>query len=48
MMIFESEAMVFLLYGVAVAGLFLYMDYILRRWSWIPRKRHNRQYTERF
>lgn len=34
---------------VAVIGLtVLYLMYILDRWSWIPRKRHNRVFNERF
>ena len=25
-----------------------YLSYLLDRWSWIPRKRHNRVFNERF
>ncbi len=31
-----------------VAGLAGWMAYVIRRWSWIPRKQHNRRYNERF
>ena len=31
-----------------VAALAGWMAYVIRRWSWIPRKQHNRRYNERF
>lgn len=33
---------------VLVAALALYLEYLIRRWSWIPRKKHNRVFNERF
>ena len=45
----EQNAVVYAVLLVAlIAGLVLYWMYILERWSWIPRKRHNRVFIERF
>lgn len=33
---------------VTAVGTALWLEYVLRRWSWIPRKRHNRTYIEKF
>ena len=44
----ENEAIVFGLFGIAVIGLCLWFGYVLRRWSWIPRRQQRRGFGERF
>lgn len=45
----EQNAVMYAVLLVAlIAGLVLYWMYILERWSWLPRKRHNRVFIERF
>lgn len=44
----SNSAMVALALVLTIAGTVLWFDYVLRRWSWIPRKRHNRTYIEKF
>lgn len=46
--VLNSEAIVLVCAGLLVIATGLYMEYIIRRWSWIPRKEHNRVYRERF
>ena len=31
-----------------IAALVLWGEYVLRRWSWFPRKRHDRIFIEKF
>lgn len=47
-LILDTEAVIFVAYGVLVAGVGLYLNYLIRRWSWIPRKRQRRTFTERW
>lgn len=45
----EQNAVMYAVLLVAlIAGLVLYWTYILDRWSWIPRKKHDRVFIERF
>ena len=44
----NNEGIVFAGFGLFMIGLILWFDYVIRRWSWIPRNRHNRQYREKF
>ena len=46
--VMENEAGVFLLTGVGLALLVLFAGWVLREWSWIPRKRQSRVFYERF
>lgn len=46
--VLESEMILFGIYALAVVGFAIWFGYILRRWSWIPRKRHDRVFVERF
>lgn len=46
--VLENETVVFILYGVAVTLLALYFGYLLRNWSWIPRKRQRQRFNERW
>ena len=46
--VLENEAVVFILYGAAVALLALYFGYLLRRWSWVPRKQQRQRFGERW
>lgn len=48
MTVMENELILFGLYGLAVVGFAVWFGYVLRNWSWIPRKRHNRVFIERF
>ena len=47
-MILESEVVVLILGGVGIAALGLYFGYILRNWSWIPRRKQRRGFGERW
>lgn len=44
----SNEAVNALIFVILVAGIALWLEYIIRRWSWIPRKRHDRIFVERF
>ena len=44
----DNEACVFIVYGIAVILGILWFGHLLRRWSWMPRKQHGRQFVERF
>ena len=46
--VLENEAILLGLAGLAVVGFGIYWEYIIRRWSWTPRKKHNRRFDERF
>ena len=46
--VLENEAILLGLFGLAVVGFAIYFEYIVRRWSWIPRKKHDRVFVERF
>ena len=46
--ILENEAVLFYALIALIGLTALWFDYIIRRWSWIPRNRHNRQYREKF
>lgn len=44
----ENEAVYFALAIMAIVLLGMWFKYIMERWSWIPRKKHNRVFIERF
>ena len=44
----SNEAVNALIFVILVAGIALWLEYIIRRWSWIPRKKHNRIFIEKF
>ena len=46
--VMENELIYFGLFGLAVAGFLIYFGYLLRNWSWMPRKKHERVFIERF
>ena len=46
--VMQNEAVYFGLFGLSVAGLALYMGYVIRRWSWIPRRKQRKCFTERW
>ena len=46
--VLENEAILLGLFGLAVAGFAIYFEYIIRRWSWIPRKHQRKNFGERW
>jgi O-antigen/teichoic acid export membrane protein len=44
----ENEPIYFALAAMAIVLLGMWFLYIMRRWSWIPRKRQRRYFVERF
>lgn len=44
----ENCAMNAILIIGLIAGLVLWFEFVLRRWSWLPRKRHARTFYEHF
>lgn len=44
----DDGPMIFIGLALAIVGIALWLEYVIRRWSWIPRKRHNRVFIERF
>lgn len=44
----QNEAIVFGMFGIAFLLLVLFFGWVFREWSWIPRKRHDRVFYERF
>ena len=46
--VLENELGVFILYGIFLILFCLWFGHVLRQWSWTPRNRHTRRYTERF
>ena len=46
--VLENEAIVLGLFGLATVGVALYLEYIFRRWSWLPRKHQRRSFGERW
>ena len=46
--VLQNEAILLGLFGLAVVGLAVYLEYIFRRWSWVPRKRQRKYFTERY
>jgi hypothetical protein len=46
--VLQNEAGVFLLFGIAFVLFVLGFCWVLREWSWIPRKRQRREFVERF
>ena len=46
--ILGNQVAYFAVYIIAVILGCFWFGYVLRRWSWIPRRRHSRQYYEKF
>ena len=46
--VLNSEMVVMVCAVLLVAGVALYLEYIIRRWSWIPRREQRRVFGERF
>ena len=46
--VLENEAILLGIFGLAVVGFAIYFEYIIRRWSWIPRKRQRKNFGERW
>lgn len=46
--VMQNEIGVFLLFGIAFVLGVLGFCWVLREWSWIPRKRQRREFVERF
>ena len=46
--VLENEAILLGLFGLAVVGFAIYWEFIIRRWSWIPRKRQRKNFCERW
>lgn len=44
--VMENEAVLFGLAVIAVILLFCYLGWVLRRWSWVPRKDARKHYAE--
>lgn len=44
----ENAVMNVLIIVCMIAALALALEYFNRRWSWIPRKKHNRIFIEKF
>lgn len=44
----SNEVMLMLAVVLSLCVLALVMEYVYRRWTWIPRRKHNRVYRERF
>lgn len=44
----DDGPMIFIGLALAIVGIALWLEYVIRRWSWIPRKRHDRVFIERF
>lgn len=46
--VMNSEAILLVCAILLVAATALYLEYIIRRWSWVPRKRQRKYFTERY
>ena len=45
--VFNSEMVVMIGLVVLIGATVAYMEYIIRRWSWMPRRRQRRSFGER-
>jgi len=44
----SNETMLMLAVVLSLCVLALVLEYVYRRWTWIPRRKHNRVFRERF
>ena len=46
--ILQNEGIYFGLFAIAVILLLCFFGYVLREWSWVPRRRQRRSFNERW
>ena len=44
----QNEVLVMIGFLILVGFVVAWLSYVLSRWSWVPRKKHDRTFTERF